>query len=131
MADPRFRHPLDLEYIDGHQWKVLSAFDYYTDVPPVPVISVPVGFVTDFASIPRPLWNVFSPTGTYGKAAVIHDTIYRTATLPVTRAGADAIFLEAMTALSVNWVTRNILYRGVRIFGASSYAPRRQEKSRV
>ena len=27
------------------------------------VIDVPAGFVTDFASIPRPLWTLVSPTG--------------------------------------------------------------------
>lgn len=37
-------------------------------------IVVPKGFVTDFASIPQPLWSLgLSPHGQYSRAAVIHD----------------------------------------------------------
>jgi len=39
--------------------------------------SVPAGYRTDFASIPRPipwpLWPLLPPVGRSGKAAVIHD----------------------------------------------------------
>jgi hypothetical protein len=138
----RFEDALDLRYMDGRKhWMVLNAFHYDTDVPLAPGllfhrdfgqgdyrIDVPAGFETDFASVPQLFWNILPPCGSYGKAAVIHDAIYRTATLPITRAEADAIFLEAMTFLGVGWFTRTIMYIGVRIFGASSYTPRRQEK---
>jgi hypothetical protein len=40
-------------------------------------ISVPKGFVTDFASIPQGLWSLgLSPHGQYSRAAVIHDYLY-------------------------------------------------------
>ncbi|EOK4349625.1 DUF1353 domain-containing protein [Escherichia coli] len=37
------------------------------------MISVPVGYVTDLASVPRILWSVFPPHGRYAKATIIHN----------------------------------------------------------
>ena len=120
MRDPRFDSPLELEYIDGHNWRVTAAFNYHTDVHPLVVVRIPAGFITDFASIPRGLWNLFPPTGGYGKAAVVHDFLYRTVG-PWTRRNADDVFREAMEYLGVGWWTRNTLYRGVRLFGGHSW----------
>jgi len=120
-----FLAPLELEYRDGRTWTVTSPFDYETTVLPAAaygarILVVDVGFVTDFASIPRILWNILPPTGRYGKAAVIHDLLYRTRGL-ATRRQADAILFEAMTLLGVGWWTRWVIYLGVRIGGARSY----------
>ncbi len=41
------------------------------------IIVVPVGFVTDFASIPWGLRNSFPPLGRHARAAIIHDFLYR------------------------------------------------------
>lgn len=120
MADPRFLDPLILEYVDGHTWKVIREFDYHTDVRMVWVVKVPVGFFTDFASVPKLLWNLMPPTGRYGKAAVVHDYLYRTVGI-ATKNEADEIFLEAMKALGVSAVLRYAMYYGVRFFGGSSY----------
>lgn len=120
MTDPRFNTPLELEYIDGHNWRVTAAFDYHTDVDLVHVVHVPAGFVTDFASVPRALWNIFSPAGSYGRAAVVHDYLYRTPGI-ATKAEADAIFREAMEASGTGWWTRHTLYLAVHWFGGSSY----------
>lgn len=119
-ADPRFLDPLVLEYIDGRNWKVVTEFDYHTDIGSLGIVHVPAGFLTDFASVPRVLWRVLPPTGKYGKAAVVHDYLYRTRGI-ATKAQADSIFLEAMTALGVDAVTRHIMYEGVHIFGGHSY----------
>ncbi len=118
--DPRFDDPLVLTYIDGHNWRVDGAFDYHSDVRPGWVINVPDGFITDFASVPRALWGLYSPTGTYGKAAVVHDYLYRTYGL-ATKAEADAVFLEAMEYLGTGWWTRHTLYQAVHWFGRQSY----------
>jgi hypothetical protein len=120
IADTRFLDALVLEYIDGHDWKTVSPFWYVTDVAGGDVIHVPAGFVTDFASVPKALWNILPPTGKYGKAALIHDYCYRTPGI-ASKANADSIFLEAMTALGVGWWTRNTMYRGVRYFGGHNY----------
>src|SRR5690348_12260167 len=69
-----FLDPLDLQYLDGRIWQLTTAFDYESAL--AGLIRVPVGFVTDFASVPRFFWRVLPPTGRYGKAAVVHDYLY-------------------------------------------------------
>jgi len=115
----QFLLPLELEYIDGRNWRVAAGFDFESEVLDA-IVSIPVDFVTDFASIPRAFWSLLPPTGTYGKAAVVHDFLYRTPGF-ATRAQADAVLREAMEILNVGWLTRQIIYRGVRLGGSSSY----------
>lgn len=103
----------------GKNWKVCNGFTYVTNKGEI--IVVPDGFITDFASVPRGLWNLFPPTGEYGHAAVIHDFLYRNTSKP--REECDKIFLEAMEELGVNWLTRHIVYRAVRTFGDFARTP--------
>jgi hypothetical protein len=98
---------------DGKNWKIARGFIYTTRTGWQ--ITIPCGFVTDFASIPRGLWNIFPPTGKYGHAAVVHDYLYRRTELE--RDECDRIFLEAMEDLKVGWFTRRLIYRAVRLFG--------------
>lgn len=110
-----FTTPLLLEYLDGRQFRLLAGFVYETRLVPSGAVYVRAGFVTDFASIPRGLWNLFPPTGHYGKAAVVHDWLYRCT--DVDRATCDKVFLEAMQVLGVGWFTRRAMYLAVRLFG--------------
>jgi hypothetical protein len=120
-----FDKPLRLTYLDGQEWEVFETFVYSTEVAGnKTVILVPAGFTTDFASIPRLFWRVLPPTGKYGKAAVIHDYIYRTPGVNLTRAQADGIFRDAMADLGVGAFTRTLMFRGVRAFGGRAYKPR-------
>lgn len=114
---PSFNTPLDLRYIDGKNYKLLAEFKYDTSIA---TITVPAGFVTDFASVPKVLWNLLPPTGPYGKAAVIHDYLYRSYGFS-SKIVADAIFLEAMKALGVGRCKRNVMYLAVHLFGGHSY----------
>lgn len=41
-------------------------------------ITVPKGFLTDLASIPKFLHGIFTPDGDYSAAAVVHDFLYQT-----------------------------------------------------
>ena len=135
-----FTTPLEVEFMDGHSWKVHSPFTYHLGEKEYPdFIEVPVGFITDFASIPRILWVLLPPTGPYGKAAVIHDWLYQggkvVSEYPITdkdggaiyirqthymlagRRDADAVLWEAMGVLGVNWLTKFVIYCGVRLGG--------------
>lgn len=138
--DPRFLCPLIIEELpDGRNFKVWQEFDYHTNVHvnsdrwsgvvggdastthhELNVIHIPAGFETDFASVPKLFWNVLPPNGVYGKAAVVHDYLYRTWHV-ATKDEADHVFLEAMTALGVNWVVRYTMYYAVHYFGRWSY----------
>jgi len=82
-------------------------------------VTVPAGFISDFASIPRLFWRVLPPWGEYNRAAVVHDYLYRTHLR--TRAGADDLFLALMVELGVSRWKRRVMYRAVRMFGARAY----------
>ncbi len=77
--------------------------------------TVPVGFTTDFASVPRLLWAIIPPTGKYTKAAVMHDWFYREKFL--SRKDADGLFRRMMKESGVPWWRRQAMYRAVRMFG--------------
>lgn len=102
---------------DGKTWIVQREFGYDRGVEGSgDRIEVKIGFMTDFASVPRPLWWFLSPWGKYGNAAVIHDWLYWSQGGFV-RAEADGVFLEAMTVLGVPARQKYPMYWGVRLFG--------------
>jgi hypothetical protein len=118
-----FTTPLIVKYLDGRRWELTEEFDFASDTLER-IIRVPIGFTTDFASIPRILWIIFPPTGKYGKAAVIHDDLYQFPQMiipSITRLQADRTLFEGMVALRVNFLTRWIIYLGVRIGGWRFY----------
>jgi hypothetical protein len=80
-------------------------------------IHVPVGFRTDFASVPRGLWNLFPPAGPYAPAAVIHDYLCEHPER-CSRFLADAVFREVMREIGVPWYVRLPVYYAVRTYGA-------------
>lgn len=104
---------------------VFQLIHYFQYVSSIGTITVPTGFTTDGASIPRCFWNVLGPYGPYFKAAVIHDWLYswksKERGVSCTREQADLIFKEAMYNIGVGWVSREIIYRAVQMFGGSSF----------
>jgi Protein of unknown function (DUF1353) len=81
-------------------------------------ITVPEGFITDWASIPR-FAQLFIPKDVGRRAAVVHDYLYSTHGEygRWTRKECDRVFLEAMACLEVPWVARHIMYVAVRAGG--------------
>jgi hypothetical protein len=77
-------------------------------------VSVPRGFVTDFASVPRLFWPIFPPSGKWNRAAVVHDYLCTTKTC--SRFMADAVFREAMRELGVPRWRRVLMYYAVRAY---------------
>ena len=101
---------------DGRRWIIMREFRYYVGHEGSDdIIVVPVGFITDFASVPRPFWAVIPRWGKHGNAAVVHDFLYQEQRR--TRREADDIFLEGMTVLNVRKSTRLVMYWAVRLFG--------------
>ncbi len=100
--------------------RLLAAFRYEVGaLGSGDLVEVPIGFETDFASLPWFLWSLEPPLGDAGKAAVIHDRLYVTRERP--RREADRIFREAMAVLGVPAWKRALLWAGVRLFGARSW----------
>jgi hypothetical protein len=95
-------------------WEVQKPLVYETDLRPNDII-VPVGFQTDFASVPR-LPYIFLIVGDIAQeAAVIHDYLYETQILG--RRDADRVLREAALVTGCKWHQAWILYIGVRIGG--------------
>lgn len=99
-------------------WKLLSPLVYESDLLGR-TVTVPWGFVTDFASVPR-VPVAFLLAGDCGhQAAVIHDWLYTSH--EVDRATADAVFREALIAGGeANWRAW-LMWAGVRVGGSGPY----------
>jgi len=84
-----------------------------------PAVTVPVGFVTDFASIPRIFWSALRPDGQYTYPAIVHDYLYWEQS--VSRETADAIFKFGMEDFRVGSATIASVYNAVRTFGGFAW----------
>ena len=107
--------------------RVFRLVHYFRYVSRLGVITVPTGFLTDGASVPRVFWNIFDPFGPFFPAGIIHDFLYSRASdhhFDCDRATADRLFKEAMFNSGIGWVTRETIYRAVRIGGWRSYKKR-------
>lgn len=122
--------------IFGEGWKkrkLFSSFRYCMSEE-AECITVPKGFVTDYASIPRVFWSLLSSWEKYGPAAIIHDYLYDRGNrilVPIpkkpykkaqnTRKLSDQIFYHCMYQLGVGAITRQLIYWTVRCFGGSYF----------
>ncbi|EDZ5416544.1 DUF1353 domain-containing protein [Salmonella enterica] len=122
----RFTAPAILEMLDHYRWRVYEPFEFYLSDDNSDVISVPAGFVTDLATVPRIFWTFMPPDGKYAKAAIIHDYLYDNALR--TKKEADRIFLDGMTVLGVPKWKRIVMYLAVRIFGRGNYSKDQQAR---
>ena len=90
-------------------------------------ITVPKGFVTDFASVPKGLWSFgLSPHGKFSKAAIIHDYLYWTQ--GCTREQSDMIMLIAMKESQVEAVDQFALYEGLDLAGNPAWVENMQDR---
>ena len=111
---------------DQQLYAVTRAFRYVSDKLGRDV-TVPRGFETDFASIPRAAWNILDPEDPIiAWPSVIHDYLYSCqGTLPdgftYNRETADAVLREAMEFCGASSVTRNAVYQAVRVGGGSHW----------
>lgn len=120
-----FTTPIRIETLDdGYRWKLLEAFVYHVGELGGPDnIIVPAGFVTDMGSVPRIFWGIVDPWGKASKAFLIHDWLYETKER--SRLVSDAILLEGMEVLGVNWFKRWLIYHGVRAGGWMAWNKKR------
>ncbi len=117
-----FTSPLKVEYIDGKNWKLTRPFTYHLNSKHgKAIIKVPIGFETNFASIPKLFRPVIGqPTNKgFGKASVIHDYLYTTH--QYSRKKSDQIFLEAMQISGVPKFKRGTMYYTLRFFGRRAW----------
>lgn len=80
------------------------------------IITIPPGFETDLASIPRIAQPFIPVNGLHRSAAIIHDYLFVVQIYD--RERTDKIFLQAMKDSNVSWLERTIMYAAIRAFGA-------------
>ena len=86
-----------------------------------PEVTVPKGFVTDLASIPRVFWSVLPTDGVYTFPAIVHDYLYWTQNPAIPRETADLIFKYGMEDLRVDGVSVFAIYNAVRLRGGGPW----------
>ena len=118
-AEKRFTGlPLRTDTFYGDSWVLVRAVSYRTEK--FGISTVREGFVFDFASIPRPFWWLYPPTGTegnpYGIAALVHDWLCAHRKIggrPITFSEANAVFLEIMLYLGCRTTLAYTMYWAV------------------
>jgi hypothetical protein len=123
----RFKSKLEVEMVDANAaqgrgtWSLTAPLVYESDIVGAGTITVPVGYVTDFASVPRWPSLFFSIFGDIAsEAATLHDYLYSTA--PFSRYKCDCLLREAALSTGTpHWKAMG-LFLGVRIGGSSHYA---------
>lgn len=120
----RFLTPLVVERA-GSIWRLVYPLEFESESLKQ-TITVPAGFLTDFASVPRLPFAYWLFGNIAQEAAVIHDALY-SGIYNVTRKQADEVFSEASKAMDVSAFQRGAMWLGVRIFGASRYTEYRPE----
>lgn len=99
---------------DDGLWKVVEPLIYQSDVAGH-TFTVPAGFLTDLASVPRLPFAYWLTGGTANAAAVIHDYLY--VTRAVSRKVADNVLAEASKVTGVPAWRRGLMWTAVRLFG--------------
>jgi hypothetical protein len=119
--------PVDFRpFVDGRHWIVKQPLTYRVGVSKASV-TVPVGFVTDFASIPQALQSIIRQHGLYILPAVVHDYLYWKQTC--NREQADQILLLAMIENKVADVHRAAIHAAVRAAGSFAWDDNARERA--
>lgn len=123
----RFLTPTDVrvlrgEFRDGRQlFQLLADVQYESDLLKG-VVTVPVGYITDFSSVPRLPLAYLVAGATANEAAVIHDWLYTSKAhdgKAITRAMADAVFKEAIKASEDTQAPAWLMWLAVRVGGGA------------
>lgn len=99
---------------DRRHFELLEPLRYHGNQE---TFTVPAGFVTDFASVPRPVVWLIPTYGVYTPAAILHDHLWAAARTPeplLSRADADGLFRRSLRELGVSAPKRWVMWAGVR-----------------
>jgi hypothetical protein len=105
-----------LELGDDDRWTVyrdLMVKVFHSDAAP-DWITVPAGFATDLASVPRIPWAFWLFGDRARRAGIVHDWLYSQGG---SRSYADDVFLACMRTEVGDSLSRRAMWAGVRAFG--------------
>lgn len=118
--------PLLQAFSDGEDFMLESPMVFIAGKTKPLIVIVPRGFVTDYASVPRPLRLLLPREGSYGNAAIVHDYLYWRQ--DCTREQSDNIMAIAMKAAGVSETTLRTIQIGVRLGGQGAWDTNRQDR---
>lgn len=98
-------------------WKVVKPYRWEIRNWKVKKVVVDKWFITDFGSVPRPLWIVFNPTEYH--SYVLHDYLYRNKL--VSRSLSDLSLQIGLLSEGAYWLEAYSIWMGVRLFGWRYY----------
>jgi len=102
----------------------------FTEFYTTPEVTIPEGFITDGASVPRWLQGLYPSYYKYFPAAAVHDYMYGSGLYD--RAVCDALFRDNMRhRLGLSWRYWWVMWAGVRLGGASRFTQRKAEGNPV
>lgn len=116
-----FVNSLYVEEIDDVNWRVIAPF--IVDVISISEqrLTVPMGFETDFASVPR-IGAVYALFGNRAhRAAVVHDYLYSLGGSDSDRAYADDVLRAGCIADGLDAGKAEAMWAAVRQFGGSHW----------
>jgi hypothetical protein len=134
LAMSRFTGPLTITEhdVDNEIWSLAEELVWEVGAEGSGIeIRVPVGFLSDGASIPWPLSIVLNRWGRWRRAACLHDHCHARIRIGYphphtpTRKDADRQFYDAMLASGVWRVTALVFRAAVRLFGGFCLRPRK------
>ena len=122
--ESKFLTELAVQEVGEGTWQLLGDLKYQSELFNG-IIVAPVGFLTDFASVPRvPIaYTAFGDRA--HRESTLHDFLYFTAL--VSKVMADKIFLEAMKARNKQFWVRWSMYIGVRVGGSKAWNEHRKQ----
>ncbi|MCP1500645.1 hypothetical protein J2Y86_005352 [Pseudomonas migulae] len=86
-------------------------------------VTVPAGYRTDLASVPRPVWWLVPRDDELARRpAVVHDYIYTNLTRKFTKAEADLVFYDALLEEGMPKPLAWLMYTAVRIGGRGNWS---------
>lgn len=115
----QYRSRLQTEFLvtpsGQDHWKLIAAFEFSVGEQN---FTIPEGFTTDFASVPRQLWSVLSPYD-LGVGCIPHDAGYRFHW--ANKDYWDLVFLMCMEKDGIAWWKRQAAYYAVHWFGQPAW----------
>lgn len=111
-------------------WRVMAPFRFFFTWRGVAYsVDVPMGYLTDGASVPRPFHPIIGPWGDHGPAAIAHDIMCEYLKVwnvslgrqeSISRKQADDIFNEIMKVCGVDDIKRTTIYKAVRVYAETT-----------
>ncbi|WP_412759710.1 DUF1353 domain-containing protein [Methylorubrum subtropicum] len=117
-------------FFEWDYYYITESLTWKSDTDPNHTISIPSGFVTDLASIPRVFWSILPKTSAYTYPAIIHDYLYWFQPQNYTRKSADEVLKTTMQELNISKIKIFIIFISVRLWGGTSWKHNKTARER-